>query len=126
MGESTSSTNERPHTRFSMYPASAIRQTKLQFSRATMAHLVHILGIMDPSCEIKKGDAGKPALHETLVQTDKEWRGAVRGRKRAERRSAGVAFCCHQLSNFGQLLIFTENLGHVKSCQKHGSWDLFA
>lgn len=48
-----------------------IQETKLQSSRATMAHLVHILGIMDSLVQEKKGDAGKPALHETLVQRDK-------------------------------------------------------
>jgi hypothetical protein len=49
-------------------------------SRATMAHLVHILGIVGSFLRNKKkGDAGKPALHETLVQMGKEWEGDVRG-----------------------------------------------
>jgi len=36
-----------------------IQETKLQFSRATMAHLVHIPGIMDPLVPKKKGRCGK-------------------------------------------------------------------
>lgn len=79
-----------------------------------MAHLVHILG----NCEIllaneqkKKGDAGKPALHETLVQMNKEWEGAVRDR-REEMQS--VASSCHQLSDVRQLSLLSRDSGHIK------------
>jgi hypothetical protein len=57
-------------------------------SRATMAHFVHILGIVGSFLrKKKKGDAGKPALHETLVQMGKEWEGGRARLKRAEEKN---------------------------------------
>jgi hypothetical protein len=116
--KSTFSTNDRPRTRFLDVPGKrdSINEVAVAVvSRATMAHPVHILG----NCEIllaneqekKKGDAGKPALHETLVQMNKEWTGAVRD-GREEMNS--VASSCHQLSDVRQLSLLSRDSGHIK------------
>lgn len=76
-----------------------IQETKLQFSRATMAHFVHIPGILDPLVTEKKGDAGKPALHETLVQTDKGPCGKERGQSEQMPVSHPAVTSCQMSGN---------------------------
>jgi hypothetical protein len=116
--ESTFSTNDRPRTRVSRCTVPGKRDSINEVavaSRATMAHFVHILG----NCEIllasykrtKKGDAGKPALHETLVQMNKEWRGTVRdGREEIQ----SVASSCHSAVNC-RTVVLAELI--IRACQ---------
>jgi hypothetical protein len=78
-------TNDRPRTRVL---DARFEKTKLQLPVAQRWRISCIfLESWDPSCEIKKGDAGKPALHETLVQMGKEWEGGRARLKRAEEKN---------------------------------------